>query len=105
MFNVRVEYDSRPIRHIAVQCPNCNNWFNGWDIVRNSPRYDPFEVLRYDYHINFAEFDCPICGEAFGWLEKRSIPHIEESSYPEIYDGVLTKKEVWGQNRGNYDNK
>ena len=26
MFNVRVGYDNRPIRHIAVQCPNIQNF-------------------------------------------------------------------------------
>ena len=25
--NVRVEYECNPIRHLALQCPYCNNWF------------------------------------------------------------------------------
>ena len=95
MFNVRVEYDSRPIRHITVQCPKCNKWFNGWDIVNSSPYSSPFEELRYDYNINWVTFTCPVCGEEFGGMQNNHEPHIEESSYPEIYENVLTKKEVW----------
>ena len=30
--NVRIMYDPAPIRHIAVQCPDCERWFNGRDI-------------------------------------------------------------------------
>lgn len=47
MFNVRVEYESTPIRHIAVQCPNCKKWFRGWEITEDN--------LRYAYEINFAD--------------------------------------------------
>ena len=41
--NVRVEYESTPIRHIAVQCPYCSKWFNGRDIFNG----DWFKNLRY----------------------------------------------------------
>lgn len=95
MFNIKVEYDSRPIRHIAVQCPKCSKWFNGWDIVVTSRYSSPFEELRYDYNINWVGFTCPICEEEFGGMQNGDKPNIEECSYPEIYDDVLTKKEVW----------
>ena len=91
MFNVRVEYDNIPIRHIAVQCPKCNKWFMGWDIVNGNP----FEVLRFQHDINWATFTCPVCGEEFGGLQHADKPNITEAYHPEIYDGCLERKETW----------
>lgn len=31
---MKVEYESTPIRHLAVQCPDCENWFMGFDIFK-----------------------------------------------------------------------
>lgn len=87
MFNVKVQYEDTPIRHIAVQCPNCNKWFRGWDIVKGD--------LRYAYQINFAEFTCPICNEKFGGIQHADKPNIKKSAYPEIYEACVKKKEVW----------
>lgn len=89
--NVRVEYELTPIRHIAVQCPHCNKWFNGRDIFNG----DWFEDLRYSYQINWATFTCPLCETEFGGLQHADKPNIEETSYPEVYDGCLTRKETW----------
>lgn len=86
MFNVRVEYDPAPIRHIAVQCPECKKWFRGREISK--------DFFRYDYEINFMEFNCPICGEKFGGIGYEN-PIIEEVGHPEIYDGCLERKEIW----------
>lgn len=87
--NVRVEYESTPIRHIAVQCPKCNKWFYGRDITRDK--------LSYSYEIYYAQFECPVCGKIFGGDECRDFSnvHIEETSYPEVYKDCLQKKEVW----------
>ena len=87
MFNVRVEYESTPIRHIAVQCPNCKKWFRGWEITEDD--------LRYAYEINFAVFKCPVCETEFGGLQHADKPNIEEVGHPAVYDGCLQKKEVW----------
>ena len=87
MFNVRVEYESTPIRHIAVQCPNCKKWFRGWEITEDD--------LRYDYEIDFAVFNCPVCETEFGGLQHTDKPNIEEVGHPAVYDGCLQKKEVW----------
>ena len=92
MFNVRVEYESTPIRHIAVQCPECNKWFHGWDIVKGERAFD---VLRYEHDINWAEFECPVCGKEFGGLQHADKPNIKEVEYPEVYEDCLTKKETW----------
>ena len=95
--NVRVEYEPTPIRHIAVQCPHCQRWFKGYDITNND--------LNYDYQLNFATFNCPICKKSFGYNSDRLFKFhntmseyqdkikIEESSFPEVYDGCLEKKE------------
>ena len=84
MFNVRVEYECAPIRHISVQCPSCGNWFFGCDVTNDD--------LLYSGDIYFAEFKCPVCDESFS--EDCSI---EEVSYPEVYDGCLKKKVTWEQ--------
>ena len=89
MFNVKVEYESTPIRHIAVQCPKCNKWFHGWDIVKGERAFD---VLRYAHDINWAEFECPVCGEEFGGLQHKA--NIKEVGHPEVYDGCLERKEI-----------
>lgn len=90
--NVRVEYEATPIRHIAVQCPECEKWFRGWDIVKGERAFD---VLRYESDINWATFECPVCGMEFGGLQHREKVDVKEVSYPEVYDGCLEKKEVW----------
>lgn len=90
--NVRVEYEATPIRHIAVQCPECENWFHGWDIVKGERAFD---ALRYESDINWVTFECPVCGSEFGGLQNKEKINIKEVSYPEVYDGCLEKKEVW----------
>jgi predicted RNA-binding Zn-ribbon protein involved in translation (DUF1610 family) len=92
MFNVRVEYDRTPIRHISVQCPKCNKWFYGWDILKGEKTFD---VLKYAHDINFAEFECPVCGAEFGGLQHADKPNVKEVVYPEVYEGCVQKKEVW----------
>lgn len=92
MFNVRVEYESTPIRHIAVQCPKCEKWFYGWDIVKEERAFD---VLRYKHDINWTEFKCPVCKEEFGGIQNNDKANIKEVGHPEVYDGCLQRKEVW----------
>ena len=87
MFNVRVEYESTPIRHIAVQCPDCKKWFRGWEITKDS--------LSYSYEIGFAKFECPICEREFGGLQHTDKPNIEEVGHPAVYEGCLEKKVKW----------
>lgn len=86
---VRVEYDPTPIRHIAVQCPKCESWFNGRDITKHA--------LRDSTDIYFAEFECPVCNNIFGsqGCNSYSDVSIEEVGYPEVYDGILQKKVSW----------
>lgn len=86
MFNVRVEYESTPIRHIAVQCPKCKKWFRGWEITEDE--------LRYSSDIHYTVFECPICEKEFGGIQHADNPNIKEVSYPEVYDGCLKRKET-----------
>ena len=91
--NVRAEYENTPIRHIAVQCPHCGKWFNGWDVVW---AVDALEALRYEHQIPFATFECPVCGKEFGGMQHGEKVDIQEVySAEECYKDCLSKKEVW----------
>ena len=88
--NVRVEYESAPIRHIAVQCPKCERWFDGRDITEDH--------LSFDYDIRRAQFSCPVCGHVFGGDEYRDFSNVkitECDSSAEVYKGCLKRREVW----------
>ena len=87
---VRVEYEATPIRHIAVQCPKCEKWFDGRDITHDG--------LGYEYQIRYAQFECPICGKIFGGHEYLGFANViiqEVNSAAECYAGCLQRKEVW----------
>lgn len=90
-FNVKVQYDMMPIRHIAVECPKCKKWFIGWQITNDD--------LAEHYDIYSADFICPLCGNVFGRYSSHNnekwVPNIEESEYPDIYKDCLRKKETW----------
>ena len=86
-FNVRVEYEPLPIRHIAVQCPECKNWFHGMDMTDDE--------LCYSYQIDMASYCCPVCHTTFGrsdWnnFKGKDKPNIEEVSYPDVYNPECT---------------
>lgn len=88
--NVRVVYESTPIRHIAVQCPKCENWFYGADVTNDK--------LSYHYEIYYAQFECPVCGKIFGADEYRDFSNVkieEVDSSAECYKGCLEKKVIW----------
>ena len=89
---VRVEYESIPIRHLAVQCPKCMSWFNGWEVMRGAD----FRNLRYKHDINFQVFKCPKCEIEFGGIQHGEKVDIQEVfSAEECYKDCLRKKEVW----------
>lgn len=83
--NVRVEYDPTPIRHIAVQCPNCKRWFHGYDATNDE--------IRFDYQIRYARFECPVCEAFFCGYDHCEIT--EFGSAEEVYKGCLEKKVSW----------
>lgn len=83
--NVKVEYEETPIRHIAVECPECGNWFYGNDITDDN--------LTYIYNVRRAVFHCPVCHNTFDSLESGGLD-IQEESYPDVYNSCLHKKVV-----------
>lgn len=94
--NFLVEYGLQPIREVAVQCPNCQNWFRAKDITSDG--------LMYKWELSRAQFVCPICEERFSvfpkWFDEyRDVgneAHIEEcDDNVSIYEGCLKRKEVW----------
>ena len=83
--NIKVEYEATPIRHLAVQCPDCNNWFRGSDITK--------ERCIYASELRGAECHCPKCGSEFKTAYESNIE--ENSEFPEFYDKCLRKKVTW----------
>ena len=87
---VRVQYEATPIRHIAVQCPECGRWYRGNDISE--------QRLSFDSDIYNAQFICPVCGKVFGAdaCTGYSNVQIEEcDDHMAVYKGCLHKKGVW----------
>lgn len=83
--NMKVEYEPIPIRHLAVQCPDCENWFVGHDLFTGD--------CQYDYQLRGSECCCPKCGSEFK-VDFES--NIEESNeFPEFYDKCLRQKIIW----------
>ena len=86
---VRVVYEPRHIRHIAIQCPKCKNWFYGDDITSDE--------LTTEYNIDFASYVCPKCNHAWSCsgYPNHEMPEVEETSYPEVYRDCLQKNVIW----------
>lgn len=83
--NMKVEYESIPIRHLAVQCPDCGNWFLGNDIIEGD--------CRYNHQLYGAKCHCPKCGSEFKVDFKSNIE--ESNEFPEFYDKCLKQKIIW----------
>ena len=83
--NVKVEYDRIPIRHMAVQCPDCKNWFASYDIVQSD--------WDYEHQINGAICECPICQNSFGISDDSNIE--ESGEFPEFYDKCKKQVTTW----------
>lgn len=77
--NVRVEFDPAPIRHLAVQCPECTNWFHNYDICNKE--------MHYEYELYNMDCTCPKCGHDF-----EGMASVEECGHPEVYRDVLKKE-------------
>ena len=88
--NVKIMYDLAPIRHIAVQCPNCERWFNGQDIAE--------QELEYDYELYSAQFTCPVCGKIFGssaYSDHKDVKVEECDRHSDVYKDIYRKVEKW----------
>ena len=82
---MKVEYESTPIRHLAVQCPDCKSWFMGFDIFKSTP--------IYSYELTNAQCHCPKCGSDFVTDYESEIS--TDVSFPEFYDNCLKQKTTW----------
>lgn len=91
--NFRVKYDPAPIRHVAVQCPFCNKWFNGDDILAES------KILTFESDLEFAKFLCPICDRNFSVYDPDSgfeTMKIKEcDNHMEVFKDCLKRKVRW----------
>lgn len=83
--NIKVEFECTPIRHIAIQCPNCNCWFRGSDIL--------LSPCSYAYEIEGAECHCPKCEYDFEISRKSRLD--ESASFPQFYENCLERKTTW----------
>ena len=82
--NIRVEYELTPIRHLAVQCPECKSWFKQGDIC--------LDYISYSYQLFSTQYACPKCNFDF----KAYDINIEEcSNSKEVYRDVSKKKVIW----------
>ena len=82
---VEFEYAATPIKHLAVQCPDCEFWFNGFDIIKSD--------CTYSYQLRGTLCKCPKCGDEFKTGYESNIE--ESSEFPEFYDKCLRKKVTW----------
>ena len=99
IINMRVEFESTPIRHVAIQCPHCQKWFYGHDVTPAGT------WLSYDYQLETTTFTCPVCNKDFGYGHSNSFSgwnppkpefNIEEvGSSEECYKDCVTKKGTW----------
>lgn len=70
---------------MAVQCPKCNNWFKGFDIIKDD--------CRYEHELLGSECECPKCGNKFRIDYKSDVE--ESGDFPEFYDKCLRQKTTW----------
>lgn len=88
--NVRVDFEPRYIRHIAVQCTGCGKWFNGRDISVDNKLMVVWDIYK-------TQFVCPCCGKVFGADAHNDFAslNVEEVEYPEVFEGCSRKVERW----------
>ena len=87
--NVRVEYEPKQIRHMAIQCPYCERWFAMGDALAHGAKY-----VGYDDEIEFTNYHCPVCDRDFNRDFGRKF-HVTECSYPDVYNGIMHKHVMW----------
>ena len=79
---MRVKYESTPIKHLAIQCPECQNWFHSQDICN--------KTISYSYELDFMDCLFPKCGCDF-----KGKAVVEECCSPTVYKDTLEKKIEW----------
>ena len=82
---VKFETESTPLRHLAIQCPYCKNWFQGDDITS--------ERIHYVEHLPYSDCYCPICQESFSIDPYSTLEESDE--FPKFYEQCMHKKTTW----------
>lgn len=88
-----VEFESAPIRHAYVICPECGRKYCARTITE--------DALHDAVDLRYAKFQCPVCGCSFSGHDRdwdsynECEVEIREVPYPECAKGALKKKEVW----------
>lgn len=88
-----VEFESAPIRHAYVTCPECGRKYCASTITE--------DALHDAVDLRYAKFQCPVCGCSFSGHDRdwdsynECEVEIREVPYPECAKGALKKKEVW----------
>ena len=83
---LKVEFESCPVRHLAIQCPDCNKWFHQADVTLKTWISNESEINE------FTKCECPVCGCKF---DLGNVEYDETVSFPEFYENCATKKVVW----------
>lgn len=83
---LKVEFEPCPVRHLAIQCPDCNRWFKQTDITLHKWISDESDISQ------FTECECPACGCKF---DLGNVEYGEDVEFPEFYDNCSKKKTVW----------
>lgn len=81
---IAVEFEPTPIRHMAIQCPQCKHWFRQYDIASR--------LIEYKHDIDsYAKCECPACNHDFdlGCVE------FEYPDFHDFYNECAKKKVVW----------
>ncbi len=82
---IKAEFDPAPIRHLAIQCPECKNWFVGHDILEKH--------ISYEYELSGSSCKCPICHAFFVISTNSDVD--KEADFPEFYKKCKKKKTTW----------
>ena len=81
----KAEFESRPIRSLAIQCHSCGKWFKVYDLTD--------EEIHYQHEIEWGNYTCPICWKSFG--SGKDEIQIEDSICEEIDKITINKKVSW----------
>ena len=85
--NMRVEFEIAPIRHLAVQCPSCENWFCEYEITGNN--------IHNVIDAKWAIYHCPICHTTFKPNDYDEIEITQPGGTDKVYEGVKQREEKW----------
>ena len=83
--NVKVETESTQIRHLAIECPNCNNWFKSYDICKTKVHFVE-EIIN-------TNCECPMCNYNFKIGNNSNIEE-DPINFTEFYTTECMTKEV-----------